>query len=440
MARRQRLEQHIKNMEREVMRCMLLSCGMLESIDNKLDTYEKASNVLYPKIFDQQGRILKMPIKKMKRQLKKDYKFCMTWELELEQMEKKSILSQSILGHMQNGHGKFKEKNTRYIYPYASMGLVEAGLGRNPQALKLYRQEQMEEVRDCFLTAIQEKQRYMRLVNKKNEPLLGIEGLGDYEYLTEECCRAAALMGRLDSHYWRRKTVETYKTSFSGEPLQIGSGSTQPVNIRVLFECKLDAQFLAIVPQSEEQMDFYRSIGLVVQNGAVNDKDVEPLYIRHVAGPGCSDDMALLYIGKRVRLSENSGAVKCGVVTDALDTLDKFTAVLLPGGFDEFFAEEIAEKWKETYGTELVTSEMTMEMIYMAAKANTPKVAVSSSHRRLVQKQPGMNITTYQMHEKYLDGEIIETGILDMKRISSGVFYRQATERFKRLEAMLRGD
>jgi hypothetical protein len=175
------------------------------------------------------------------------------------------------------------------------------------------------------------------------------------------------------------------------------------------------------------QMRTLRDIGVIVTDPTREYAfpDHDQAYFRRRLGDGICDDLAMMAAGARHGFDALLGAF----VMDAVDTYDKFLIRLVPGGYDGWLARRIQDHFLAREGAPLVDDRRILALIHTAAKANDPPVNVSSSHRRLIQIEPGSAVPTVLNHWRFMQGEPVFEIKLGFSRVPARDFYGAARSR-----------
>jgi hypothetical protein len=153
-------------------------------------------------------------------------------------------------------------------------------------------------------------------------------------------------------------------------------------------------------------------------------------YFRRRMGDGVCDDMALIFVGAQHGYDAMLGAF----VMDAIDTYDKFLLELTWGGFDVALARRIQRHFRDLEDRQLVDDREIFSLIHFAAKRNDPTINLSSSHRRLIQFEPGAKVPTLMNHWRFLQGELLYDIKLGFSRVPARQFYEVAQKRLAAVE------
>ncbi len=338
------------------------------------------------------------------------------------------LLVQSVQGHAQQGHCEFLGEQ----YPETTIPDIILAANLDLERIKVGRQKIIDDVYTWANHAMDGKRAPRRLV-VDGQPLLGANFLRDYEVDPTNVLRGMILAGYMDNFNARERTVRKYPRTINGnKALEIGGGETYLVNHRSVLRFLGDYRALADMGHDEGDIDFLRHVDVIVDKPG---KGIVSAYIRRKIGPGTSDDMAFVIIGKQYGIDAMLGAF----VVDAVDTYDKCTKYPLEGGHDEKIAAVIQHNWKQVHGTDLVSEEDITRLIFYAAKGNTPQLSLSSSHRRLVQLPGDHVVPTIVLHAQYVNGDKPKNFPLGFNQVPSDSFYENADYRWRHLSENLRG-
>jgi len=362
--------------------------------------------------------------------IKKDYELIYNSKLPLQESAKQALIPQTIQGHAREGHMSFK-KNPVDL----TMDEIFISLGMKPFEKRRFREGLIYEAKECLENLV--SGRINKLITKKGQPLFGAYFLLDQEIdLSKETFKGAALAGRMDTDYWRKRTVEIYKKALDNSDLIIGGGMEYPVNLLQLAKHGLGLKNLSEEEHDDKTINEYYEKGILCENGSYSD-GIQNTFIRHRLGLGCCDDASLISIGK----IHGPSALLLGWVVDAVDTYSKCTLNSIEGGFDEWVGESLEKLWKKKHGSNLITPEETMEIIYLGAKNNFPRINMSSSHRRFNEIGPKQSHPTILNHLAYVkQGIIPQEYPLGFQKIPSTEFYNSINQRFELFEKSLNFD
>jgi len=366
-------------------------------------------------------------VQEMKKLILKDYQDLLALNIPITLNVKKLLFPQTILGHIQAGHTYFlKHQEINFL-----MEDVFLALGIDPNEAKIKRETLIYDFKNCLEDLMDGK--INKLVDRKGKPVFGNQFLEEIFFDgSREEFKGVVLAGRMDSDYWRRKTVEKYKKNFAGEELKIGSGQEFLVNTKILDQNGFwFKSMLSCEGHSYEDIEDLKEIGLIVGKENANKKGIESMFIRTNSGLGCCDDASIISIG--LRHCPNAMILGWGI--DATDTYTKFVKNPKEGGYDEWLAELEGKRWRRKYKEELVTPEETTEIIYLGTKNNFPWINMSSSHRRFDQIEKGQKFPTIINHYNFVKyGKIPKNYQLSFDRMPSELFYEKILQRHQLIE------
>ena len=359
--------------------------------------------------------------KKEKRLIEDQYwKLYNSLNLQLTNEAKKALLPQTVCGRANKGYGMF---HGHKISGIQISDVVSSIRGINLEEVLSIRQKMVND----FIWSIENliEGKINRLVNKKGKPIYGVTFLHDLPIENnKETFKGVVIVGRMDSAYWREKTIKKFKTTLEGKSLKIGYGKEYLVNLKKLEPLGLNPHNLSKEPHSENTIQNYRKKGMIVQKKT---KGVETVFIRHKQGMGICDDMALTSTG----FIHGESSMTLGWCVDTTDTYSKFIKYPVENGIDEWIGEYTMKKWYEKYHEELVTPKECMEIIYLGAKNNVP-IYFSSSHRRFTEKESSATKATFLEHLNFVKtGKFNPHYHLGFERISSKKFYDNIQRRFE---------
>ncbi|MBT6774567.1 hypothetical protein HOA91_04300 [Candidatus Woesearchaeota archaeon] len=374
-------------------------------------------------------------------------------DLELDIMDPvvKILLVQTSVGHAQNGHGEFFKHAMEngvpaYVYPHSTIPDIIKAAGLSVQKTKTARRRLIDNVfkwvdstlEDCFNKNNDEK-----LLVFDGEPLFGVNFLGDIPVSPRYALKGMVHAAYMDNFQARTGTLEHFEgKAISGEELKIGGGESYLVDPNLLFMAGLDYEFLAKFAHDEGSITYLRDLGVIVPEGSPN---AETAFVRRREGPGTSDDLAFIAIGSlygQTNMKKGVSALLGAFVVDAADTYDKCVIYPAEKRLDEKVGEHIQEKWQEHYGRPLVSQQEIRTVIYLSAKNNSPKINVSSSHRRFVQVKEGKGDKirpTVLSHIAYLEKGPIGNYRIGFNQVPSKKFYSVTDKRLEHLKDVFHG-
>ena len=245
------------------------------------------------------------------------------------------LIPQSIQGHAQQGHVGFRKIGT---YPNATIEDVLEGLGISFKGFWEARQRYIDDLRVWFDRAVRDPAdpRVRRPVNVNGRYLAGCSLISEFANAQAVIDALAGFVyaSRMDTYDpWRARVHALFK-------VDLGGGKTVAVDMD-----RLGAAGLTLVDLSsqEHDADAMRDLvarGIVFDKPVVTSRAVTNGYVRQRLGLGVSDDAALITAGVFRGLPGYVGA-NWG---DFIDTIDKSSAEILPGGQDEAFGEFVARE------------------------------------------------------------------------------------------------
>lgn len=241
--------------------------------------------------------------------------------LEVEE----AIFIQSLAGRAHEGHGTFAGR--RYVD--TTEDDIARALGRSPGSVAGLRQRLIDDVAD-FARRVMAGERPRLPLNARNEPLFGFSPFRCMEADPVQVLAGLYLGGMRDTQEMRLKAERRYGVN-------IGTGRLYFVDLDVMRRMGLDGDRLAHGSHAD-QLEEYRRQGLIVDKPPTPDNNISYMYIRHHAGPGASDDAAIVLAG----LLHGAGAAVGVFLADGIDTLEKYVPPEKYGDQDAELAREIA--------------------------------------------------------------------------------------------------
>ncbi len=342
------------------------------------------------------------------------------------------LLPQSVLGRAQNGHGWFQDEGGRPLqFVDATFDRVLTALERGDPRL---RGERVRRQRDALvqrtLRHVLERPPGPRLpLEDAAGPLLGVEFLRGGDVAAEPFLRGMILAGHMDDWDRRRQAMSLFPQTFGGGPLTIGGGEIHVVDRRRLRLTGITDP--GRVEFSDADLRRLRELEVIVGDDGRDGPRCFPVhdqaYFRRRLAEGVSDDLALIYVGARWGRDAMLGAF----VMDAIDTYDKAVWCVVEGGWDGHLARRLLAEVRREDGGPLVGDREILELIRFAAKNNEPFCPLSSSHRRLVQREDGCRHPTVLHHWRFLEGKPLDDIRLGYGRLPAPEFYRTAWARLQ---------
>lgn len=360
-----------------------------------------------------------------------DYDFLLSQRFAVTPRVLGDLLPQSVVGRAQNGHGWFTDEfGTSLQFPDATFERVLSVLERVDPNL---RGLQVRERRGALVARFGEwllancGRPRLRL-EVDGQPPLGIEFLAGHEVDTRAFCTGLVLAGFMDDWEHRRTAMMQHKRTYAGHPFNVGGGDILIVDREKFELCGLTDPGATVL--EEDQLRELRDIGVICRDprAAYRFPDHDQAYFRRRLGDGVCDDLALIWVAASYGYDALLGAF----LMDGIDTYDKYLLDLTWGGYDTWLAGRLQERFLDLDDRPLVSDERIFDLIHFAAKRNDPIVNLSSSHRRLVQYEPGASVPTVLNHWRLVLGEPVHDIRLGYSRIPAEEFYGAA---WRRLEA-----
>ncbi|MBM3254429.1 MAG: CBS domain-containing protein [Candidatus Omnitrophica bacterium] len=325
------------------------------------------------------------------------------------------ILIQSLEGRAHNGAGAFG----KMYYVNTTVDDIVISLGLDPLKVRQMRQQLIEDIVEYAKSAISANARE-KLLNGKEEPLLGIPLFKERVVNPNDILKGLYLGGLRDNHKIREKTEQIYNKN-------IGYGECFLIDIKKMKEMNLDAEILAHQPHYEK-IDYYKSIGLIVEKKSIEEVDnsrFRYFYIRYKAGPGQSDDAAIVISG----LIYNSDVALGVFLSDAIDTLEKYS----------LYFKDQDDELSHLIGECLPSMGISLEDVYeFAFLASIPEGEEEnlpdSSLRYLLTIDPQTHISTLENHLSFIEKRFYFPMVISYKRILATGFYEFVRDRIISVE------
>ncbi len=340
------------------------------------------------------------------------------------------LLPQSICGRAQNGHGMFFDEQGRPLrFPDATIDDVILAIGSEELGIpnhlvKVHRQKILENLERFLLESVSSKKVAFGSAESSQSNPLGIIFLEGISVDAEPFFKGFVLGGMMDNWKKRRLTAKHFKVTLRGEPLILGGGELLLANPEKFTKVGLTEQIAANKIFSDEEIRSLRELEVIVDEtyGNRHPKPVG-IFFRRMAGPGVSDDAAIVYIGKTYGTDAMYGVL----LADAADTYDKYVDTYVEGGHDENMVNLISKHLAR--GGPFVSDQEIWRLIYLSAKANDPPLDISSSHRRLIQIEHGSRIPTFLNHVTFVEGGKPAQFPMGYNRFDSNKFYDGISQR-----------
>jgi len=357
-----------------------------------------------------------------------DFTYLMSQRIDAPSDVLEVLLPQSVVGRAQNGHGWFTNQYGEPLaFREASFDRVLSQLEETMphlrhDAVRARRSRLVETVRDHVLANIHQP---TMPLDTADGPLLGAGLLAGRTVETADFLRGMVLAGFMDDMEHRHLARKLHPLDFAGDRYDLGGGEIRVVN-RGLFNAA-GIEDPGRTAWDDLDLDEMQRLGILMP---MDEREWEyphydQVYFRRRLGDGVCDDLALIGIGIRHGLDAMLGAF----VMDGLDTYDKFLARFTAKGSDTRLAEAIQAAWLERHGRHLVPDEDLLGLIWFAAKNNTPRTNLSSSHRRFLQTEAGAGEPTVLHHWRFIEGRKLGRIKLGFARVDADEFYRNAHRR-----------
>lgn len=336
---------------------------------------------------------------------------------------KQILLPQSVTGHALYGHSHFSDSAGKpMVFADASIekvvDCINPDVSPVQQSIAQCRENLLIEFFNTLTDHI--KQSAMRLVNKDGRGLMGFKYFEQVEVDIPAFLKGFYLGAMMDNLYYRQMANQVHKVDLHGAFFEMGGGEIYLVDEDRFKATGLRTRDLTDKAISLTDIQKMKEYGIVLDDQlAVRDNHTLGLYFRLKEGSGVCDDAALIYIGRRFGIDAFWGAF----VADACDTYDKYVIHYKTNGYDEFFAQYFNQYWIETHHESLISQEDVVDIIFMSAEENYPKISFSSSHRRLVQYEEDSKIPTILNHLNFIKLAPVENIPLGFERFPSRDFY-----------------
>ncbi len=358
-----------------------------------------------------------------------DFSYLMAQRIAAPAGVREILLPQSVVGRAQSGHGWFVDEfGAPLCFREATFDRVLTELERawpdlRSDRVRARRSALVDQVRDHVLARLDTTTMGLETADG---PLLGAEFLAGREVDTVAFLKGLVLAGFMDEEGHRRMAHNWHRRAFDGELYELGGGE-----IRIVDVAKFEQT--GIVDPGQQPWDDpalreLEQIGVVMPLESAGDYPwprYDQAYFRRRLGEGVCDDLALIRIGAEHGCDALLGAF----VMDALDTYDKHLLSYTSKGSDQALAEEIQDRWRERTGRPLASGEEILDLIWFAAKNNTPRTSLSSSHRRFLQTEAGAREPTLLHHWSFLQGRPLADIKLGFARVPAREFYEIAHRR-----------
>ncbi|MBP7460114.1 MAG: hypothetical protein KBA26_02380 [Candidatus Delongbacteria bacterium] len=336
---------------------------------------------------------------------------------------KSILLPQSVTGHALYGHSRFCDSSGKsLVFADASIEKVVACINpdRLPEACRNIAQAREDLLMD-FFSVLKEHlgDSSMKLIDRNGRGLLGFKFFEQVEVEIDSFVKGFFLGAMMDNLSYRKLANQIHAIDMHGAPFVMGGGEIYLVDEDHFKATGLRTRDLTdktITPSDIQKM---REYGIIIDEAKAREGHTLGLYFRLKEGSGVCDDAALIYIGRRFGIDAFWGAF----AADACDTYDKYVTHYKPNGYDEYFANWLNHYWMETHHEPIVGNDDVVDIIYMSAEDNYPKISFSSSHRRLVQYEDNSGIPTIINHLNFINHTPVSIIPLGFERFPSNEFY-----------------
>ncbi|MCK5343226.1 MAG: hypothetical protein KAR20_07470, partial [Candidatus Heimdallarchaeota archaeon] len=307
-------------------------------------------------------------------------------------MQRDDLLIRAIPGHAGSGHCAFSGKKA--IYPNTMSVDVVNALSKHPDkygphSFKQFADRSQAEINDVVywlesFFSSPEKNRFANALKPNMANLSDMHFLKGYQFNMIEAVRGFYFAANMDNYDPIRKSV------YEKYGFKMGGGKTYAVDINVLKKYNISLKNLAsaeyTIPflnfmDNEKRVELFKEMGIIIDNDfnlenidpanlswdsvleqGVDptdhpDKDLRKIYIRNARGNGLADDVAIALAGflpqtftytnhqgdKRNSISRHIGAF----FGDRIDTLEKDSSIIIPGGQDEIAGEYLNLRFKK---------------------------------------------------------------------------------------------
>ena len=342
------------------------------------------------------------------------------------------LLPQSITGHALYGHSRFIDSMGRPIV-FADTSIEKVISALDPDLLS-FPQNKIAELRQRFIEEIINfvdgnfNKNTAFLVNEDGRGLFGIKFLEKIEVSIPDFLKGFYLGAMMDNYNFRMITNKKHKVNLYGIPFNMGGGEIYIFDNDKFKLTGLRPRDLSDKEIPIEDIKKMKEYGIIIEDEQIDKiKNVSSYYIRRAEGSGVCDDAALIFIGKKYGISAFWG----GFIADACDTYDKFLVNYISLGYDEYIAKHIYRLWHDKYHESIVNLNDVIDIIFLAAEENYPKIGFSSSHRRLIQFEENAKSPTILEHLNFILGKPVDNILLGFERFPSEEFYKIIETRAK---------
>lgn len=338
------------------------------------------------------------------------------------------IFFQSVLGHARSGHVGFRTEEDNgfavhdrsYKYPNATMWDVAEALNCDVDFVLEFTESTIKEIERYLGDLVDFVYTHRDTLGKATPTKSAIHGYKGHEFFAQrvlgqdklrftpqqaiQVISGAYFGGTMDSAEWRTRAEDTFEHLG-----QMHKGTVVPTRHSQLKELGITLEDLASgnyhaqigLDSTASSMEIMARLAQLGVNPAEQKvrttQDVQPAYVQFSPGSGTSDDTAFLYVG----LTRGIGGLFGTELVDKVDTLEKFTALSVHGGYDEHITNELKRYWEDRMQAPFpVTDAEALALIRVAAKEPKYRFKVSSSQRYFHSIQN--NTTAFVTHGQWL--------------------------------------
>ena len=314
------------------------------------------------------------------------------------------LLMQSVEGHAHAGHGLFYGST----YPNTDMDDVSRALRQAPDVVKEERQDLIDEIRE-FVERATAGEKMRTACNSDGEPLVRCGTLRHLEIEGRGVLQGLYLGGLRDDAEIRGMANERYG-------VEMGYGRCYLVDQKVLTKLGLNGYDLARKPH-EHEIDRFEKARLFAEDG---DQNVAYMYVRYKAGPGASDDAAIVMAGKLLGLS---AAVGC-FLADAVDTLEKY----VPDYSDQ--DSDISHYIERNFSRLGLTADDAVDLAYLCSiPEDKQRCLPDCSLRHMLQIDREHDQCALESHLAFVSGRPYSPMVLDHGECTNVEFYEYIDQR-----------
>lgn len=327
-----------------------------------------------------------------------------TWDVE------RLILMQSVQGHAHEGHGVFYGVR----YSNTTMDDISRALRLDPVAIREDRQRLIDGIGQYADRVLAGEER-PPLEDDEGLPLLNTASLRGLDVSGMEVLRGLYAGGLRDDTEVRFAAEERYG-------ITIGGGKCCLVDTRVMHQLELNGDILAHGAH-EDMIQYYRDVGLIVEDEGPDGEGVEYMYIRHRRGRGASDDTAIVAAGMLWGIGTAVGVF----LADAIDTLEKHVPVFSDqdGG--------LARKIRAGCGDICVPDADVRHLAYLSAVPEKAPIEVpDSSLRRMLVVDRGHDINALESHFLFVQGRRYPPTRIGHEEVPNKAFYEYVAARLRK--------